>query len=1615
MNRTICVLILVACLAAPAAAQFKAEVTDSGTVNIDVGGVRLLDGFTVILPGPNWGTGGAAPANYHKQIVAPGHARVTGQMVADQPCADYTVDAVESGGGLDLAWELSFTRDLAVECVRLNGTFACAVAAGKGAWFTRKPDSLKWAQFPAALGGPGGNFGDWGFDWFGWLLPGDRGVRFRAPHGLIDMYLQDGRQWHGDIFQTCWTLAGKGTVRKGAVLRCSIRLEPLSSADLAPDAKRLGLSLIAAGATLGPAAAGVEGKIEVRSVNAKPQPMDVDWAIRDDLGAVLRRGKQRLEVPPLGTAEATVAAPEAASGDYRLRAEVRPAAGGAVQVAEARLVAAVKGPRAMMTLDGQWEISAARADETAPPPDAKWSTVTVPSTVDASTNRYWYRRGFDLPPAMQGKWLRVRFAAVNHAARVYVNGQLAGEHMGGNLPFEMDITHLLKPGRNDLWVAVQNWTAFCTKPPDSFVLKPFEHPGWKIPPGTIIAPIGGDFLRTGIWQSVSLLSSDPAYVEDVCVRTSVRKHTIEATVTVRNMSSTPRTVQVAGDISDRDGPAKKLPASTVTVGSGERQAVVLKADWANPKLWSLDDPHLYRLVTTLREGAAVLDLAPTRFGFREIWCDGPRFVLNGMPMKLFATSGWSMENWEEARAYVARIKRAGTRIMRLHTQPWQEFILDAADEMGFFIVDEAAVYCYAPSYAPADPRFWRNYADHVRGMARRDRNHPSLAIYSLENEIISCGADPKIWEPELGRLADVVREVDPTRLITCESDLDPAGKMDVIGMHYPREYWSGFTLYPDKCWWMDDEIPYIGRTYKWKRDKPLYIGEFDGGFMAWYPQYQAFWLGDEAYHSRGRFSAASPNSRARREMIEQEVEAYRYYGVTGLNPWFEPDEVDLFGPAAYAPIALAVRERTHDFFAGEKITRTVYLYNDSYQTQRLEFRWTATAPGAKTQTASETVELKPCTAAKRTVVMAAPTIPARTAMKLSLSLALKGKVVASRGQELTLFPRPKPATATAGVYVFDPAHAAALARLCPGAKTTDKLPPPADAKVVVIAPGALKAGDAPWAADLGKFVADGGSVLCLRQDAYPSRWLPVDVEIDKDFAAVMTFPRAAGHPALEGVTQDDLRFWRPDHVVMKGALVKPSRGNFVPLIDAGGIRGAIHDMNGLNWAAVLELPYGRGRYVLCQLPLVERADVEPMAGLLLRKLLDYAAGPAGPPAAHVGVVADPESSLKRALDGMRVVYDSLLDSSDGERLKAYTVIIAGGGPDAWKALRARAAALRDWLAGGGVLWLNNLSLDETDLLRDLVGGQVALQPADVTPPILAARDPVTMGLSDHELYWRDRPIWDQSTALRRVADFEVAGLPAGAVRLTDPAALVKIPVGRGYVLVNEVLWDSTQLNRIEGMKIGSILLTNLGARMDLSAFKPVNEADFQPIDIAAWCNLGLAGDPGRGWMDHGAVMTQFPTGKQMLGGVPYRIVAPGENGGRSVIGLRGAARPEYPVEVKGIKVGVHARALHFLHTAAWAGPDGAEAAAYIIHYEDGGAQRIPLRVGVEIADWYVEPAALPFAEVAWRGIATDKTGAIGAYAMRWANPYPDKVIATVDCVSADGATVPVLMALTAER
>jgi len=284
-----------------------------------------------------------------------------------------------------------------------------------------------------------------------------------------------------------------------------------------------------------------------------------------------------------------------------------------------------------VSLDGQWEYCRAKTRDM-PAPDVAWSAIKIPSFLRQADGHafVWFRRSFDAQRGFRGRHVFLRFGAVRFVSEVYLNGKKVGGHYGGWEPFEIDVTQHCRMGQpNALLVRAQDVTGVVDQEMD------YAKRGRGIrfirqAEKSIMAPVGSRFDHVDIWQPVELIARSDVYVEDVFVRTSLRKHEIEADITLRNLSDTARTVRLVSRVAD--GPT--LAAAEAVAPANGSTTLTFKQPWAAPRLWGPEDPHLYRLVTTVAERGKQLDTRDTRFGFREFWTDGPYMLLNGARMNL---------------------------------------------------------------------------------------------------------------------------------------------------------------------------------------------------------------------------------------------------------------------------------------------------------------------------------------------------------------------------------------------------------------------------------------------------------------------------------------------------------------------------------------------------------------------------------------------------------------------------------------------------------------------------------------------------------------------------------------------------------------------------------------------------------------------------------------------------------------------------------------------------------------------------------------------------------------------------------------------------------------------
>jgi len=437
---------------------------------------------------------------------------------------------------------------------------------------------------------------------------------------------------------------------------------------------------------------------------------------------------------------------------------------------------------------------------------------------------------------------------------------------------------------------------------------------------------------------------------------------------------------------------------------------------------------------------------------------------------------------------------------------------------------------------------------------------------------------------------------------------------------------------------------------------------------------------------------------------------------------------------------------------------------------------------------------------------------------------------------------------------------------------------------------------------------------------------------------------------------------------------------------------------------------------------IESFDQEPAARLLLRNLLEYAQGPLFRQPGAVRLAASPDSALPALLERLRAEVPAISASEAPQ----YRVVIVDGRATYGQ---AEQQALADYARAGGTLWLHNLKPESAQAWSEALGLDIALRPLgdDYFSGRLSRlpSDPFWTGLSLDDTYWHLRTAyyagWPPKYRLDHLEEYEIVPT-ADSISRAAPLVWRRLVCGAGAVVVDQVRWaQGNERVRDLADRLVSLLLTSAGA-----AFRPAppqrslpRGLKYYPIDLVPYLNRSLAdeedNDGQGGWSDQGrrTDLRDFPTGEQSFRGVPFQIV-PGEN---NIVALKGLQRQlGVPKSVEGIALGRTAQALYFLQSGAWINP-GLHHASYWINYADGSRYEIKLIGGLNYRDWSDPHPEAPFlgesetkTQVAWTG-SNPTFPVTSVYLMEWINPYPEKVIASLDFESMVQA-IPILLGLT---
>jgi beta-galactosidase len=430
----------------------------------------------------------------------------------------------------------------------------------------------------------------------------------------------------------------------------------------------------------------------------------------------------------------------------------------------------------------------------------------------------WYRKTFNVPAEDRGKRILIQFDGVYMNADVWLNGRSLGSHPYGYTSFWFDLTDKIKfGGANTLAVKVMNEG---------------ENSRW--------------YSGSGIYRHVWLRTLEPvhvaqwgAYVTTPEVSASSAK--VNLKTRVQNDGDSPARIRLVTRIVDAAGAEAARVESSQTVEAKAAHEFNQDATIKSPALWSPDSPTLYTAVSEVYRDNQPTDRAQTRFGVRTISFDAARgFLLNGRPLKLKGGCLHHDNGPLGARAYdraeerrVELLKAAGFNALRLAHNPPSPAFLKACDRLGMMVIDEA-FDMWRDGKNPHDyhlffDEWWQR---DIESMVWRDRNHPSVVMWSIGNEI------PNRNKPEVVKtaktLADYVRRLDPTRAVTSAvndmgEDKDPYfATLDVSGYNYMKDkYEADHARVPDRVMVATESFPLEAFGY-WMGvvDHPYVVGDF---------------------------------------------------------------------------------------------------------------------------------------------------------------------------------------------------------------------------------------------------------------------------------------------------------------------------------------------------------------------------------------------------------------------------------------------------------------------------------------------------------------------------------------------------------------------------------------------------------------------------------------------------------------------------------------------------------------------------------------------------------------------------------------------------------------------
>ncbi len=339
-----------------------------------------------------------------------------------------------------------------------------------------------------------------------------------------------------------------------------------------------------------------------------------------------------------------------------------------------------------------------------------------------------YRTTFTVPADWPGRRVFLHFAGVDSAFYVWINGTRVGYSEDSRTPAEFDVTRFVTPGSNTLAVEVYRWS-------DGSFLEDQDM-----------------FRLSGIFRDVYLWSRAPVHIRDFESRgildLQYKDGTLDTAVTVRNLGTARARAGVTLELFDAAGKPVGAPVTKkIDVPAGQELAAKFLVPVRTPLKWSADAPNLYTTLLTLKDGAGkVIEVIPSRVGFRKVEIRNARILINGQPALFKGVNrhehspdtGHTLD-----RALMIRdielMKQHNVNAVRTAHYPNDPEWYELCDLYGLYVIDEANIESHGygddvKNRLANDPAWKPAHLDRIERMVERDKNHPSVVIWSMGNE-----------------------------------------------------------------------------------------------------------------------------------------------------------------------------------------------------------------------------------------------------------------------------------------------------------------------------------------------------------------------------------------------------------------------------------------------------------------------------------------------------------------------------------------------------------------------------------------------------------------------------------------------------------------------------------------------------------------------------------------------------------------------------------------------------------------------------------------------------------------------------------------------------------------